>query len=188
MKLIIILTILISTTFATEGNIKCDKLHSQVYDEYKGNYDVLRQKNTYGGNFDDKCMELGEEYREKYINILKNHNINCQGKWCVHGTYSCKGVESECYQVEHIVDRKNTPYKDCGTNILGNVIMAYGLWNRQVGQLCWENVYAEKKEIYGEDIVCQAIRNIVSCGNCNVSLPEECKTYTIKKKDEIIIF
>lgn len=185
--LILLLLLIFKFKFAYSGNVKCNHVHSDTFENYKNNYDVLSLKYTYRGSFNDKCMDLGEDYRERYIDVLMANNIKCIGKWCNNNTYSCENTNPECYQVEHIVDRKNTPYKNCNTNILGNVIMAYGLWNRQMGQLCWNNTYVEKKIIYGEYIVCQAIKNVIDCSNCNVQIPKECNKYMFDNTVNLII-
>ena len=69
---------------------------------------ILDKGKHHGGKIQsqNKCLLLGGEYREKYVHILKNDNKECHGKWCVDGTFSCAKVDPECYQVEHIVDRK----------------------------------------------------------------------------------
>ena len=46
-----------------------------------------------------------------------------------------------------------------------------------MGQMCWKDVYPEKKEVYGIDIVCQAIHNVITCSGCNATIPDECVEY-----------
>lgn len=175
-KLLLYILLLINFTLA--ANIKCtNTTNSKVFKEYskKDKLNELYQKNTFGGSFYDICFDLGKDYRKNYIKILRENNINCTGKWCNSGLYKCINNPRECYEVEHIVDKKNTPYDKCNTNILGNVIMAYGKWNNQVGQLCWKNVLYEKMQVYGNDIFCDAVSNIIKCGNCDIEMPMECK-------------
>jgi len=65
--------------------------------------------------------------------------------------------------------------------------MAYGAWNKQVGQLCWNDILNEKINVYGKDIFCDAIKNVIECGKCNVELPKECSEQNNKKNNKIIL-
>ena len=130
-------------------------------------------------------MDLGgDSYRSNYIKVLMDNNIQCTGDWCKeYGTnngFDCKDMGVECYQVEHIIDKQNTPYDKCNMNILGNVIMASGTWNNQIGNRCWDDIKREKIAVYGKDIFCKAIKNVIDCTKCDASLPIEC----IPIKDE----
>ena len=58
--------------------------------------------------------------------------------------------------------------------------MAYGVWNQQVGQLCWKDIFNEKKDVYGKYIMCESIKNVIECGKCNIPLPKECQEYNWK--------
>lgn len=173
-KLILILLLLIGSVFSANQKCTTDN-HTKIFNEYAKNNKLgdLFQKNTYGGFLSEKCQNLGNNYRLNYIKLLDKHNITCLDKWCINGTFDCSGTR-ECNEVEHIVDRSNTPYNICNPNILGNVIMAYGKWNAQVGQLCWKDIINEKKQVYGKNIFCDAIRNVIECSGCNVELPPEC--------------
>lgn len=95
------------------ANNKCTNDHTQIFNQYQGHFNELYQRNTFGGYLDNKCLSLGSDYRKKYIEILKQNDIKCSGLWCLNGEYSCKDVGNKCYQVEHIVDRVNTPYDTC---------------------------------------------------------------------------
>ena len=108
------------------------------------------------------------------ITEYKNELSECINSWKYNSI-------SNSYQVEHIIDKSNTPYDNCNTDITGNIIMAYGLWNQKIGQLCWNDVVKEKKVVYGDEILCSAIKNVIHCSqnnikyiNCNTSIPEYC--------------
>lgn len=174
-----LILLILSINLIICANIKCGKKHTDIFKQYNDKLDELYQQDTFGGNFENKCMSLGNNYRQNYIDILNKNNIKCTGLWCVNNQFSCKGAETNCYQVEHMVDQNNTPYDNCDVNILGNVIMAYGLWNMQVGQLCWTDVLHEKTKVYGKEMMCKAIANIIECNkisnsNCNIKMPNEC--------------
>ena len=160
---------------------RCGKPNTEIYEQYKNRLEDLYQANTFGGKFDDKCMDLGSNYRQRYIGILDSNNIGCTGPWCIDGKFACNRYNDTCYHVEHMVDLSNTPFTGCNinANILGNVIMAYGVWNKQVGQLCWDDVFEEKRKVYGTKVMCDAIANIVDCHKeehkCKIVMPPVCK-------------
>ena len=68
-------------------------------------------------------------------------------------------------EVEHIVDTNNGPeyLEECDKNIRGNLIISIGIWNRQVGNMCWKDVEAEKRTVYGNQIVDYAISSVHIC-------------------------
>ena len=68
-------------------------------------------------------------------------------------------------EVEHIIDSTNGPPEliDCDKNIRGNLIIARGTWNRQVGQLCWERAEAKKRKVYDDEIVDFAYASVKQC-------------------------
>jgi hypothetical protein len=68
-------------------------------------------------------------------------------------------------EVEHIIDINNSPgeLENCNKRIRGNMIIANGQWNRQVGQLCWKDVSVEKKLVYGDEIYNSAYNSVLSC-------------------------
>ena len=67
--------------------------------------------------------------------------------------------------VEHIIDINNGPPEltRCNKRIRGNMIIANGLWNKQVGQLCWKDVSTEKRLVYGDEIYNFAYESVRSC-------------------------
>ena len=68
-------------------------------------------------------------------------------------------------QVEHIVDKANGPehLEECNKDIMGNLIIAAGEWNQQVGQMCWKDVEREKRSVYGSDIMSYALTSAEEC-------------------------
>ena len=68
-------------------------------------------------------------------------------------------------QVEHIVDSNNGPESlaQCSKNIRGNLAIAIGTWNNQVGQMCWKDVEAEKRKVYGNEVVDYALESVRIC-------------------------
>lgn len=119
------------------------------------------QKNTY---IDTLLTPV--KSRTAYLKILAENNVSCTGDWCVNGDFQKSPDNSlDYYQVEHIIDLKNSVYEDDDPckKILGNLIMAYGKWNNQVGKLSWLNVEREKREIYGDFIVDSALLSIEMC-------------------------
>lgn len=170
-----------------DGNIQ-EKKHTAVYDLYKNNFNKLYLSETFGG---DLGIDVCEKYsREKYIRLLNSKGIKCRGDWCdSNGQFSCKESSNECYHGEHIIDMSNS---DTGydNNIFGNVIMAYGKWNQQVGQLCLDNVKSEKREIYGA-IYDKAMENIIkcnkACGINNNTNPEDFDFFEYDVKLWIVI-
>lgn len=153
---------------------KCGKTNTELYDTMKGHESDYIQFNTFFGQ-QNKCLELGYTYRNKYIDLLESNGINCTGNYCAYGGFDCQ--KRPCYEVEHIVDLTNTPYQNCNPNILGNVIMAYDKWNRQVGQMCWKYVQNEKMAVYGRKLFCEAVMNVIDCSGCGVPYPTECFYY-----------
>lgn len=78
---------------------------------------------------------------------------------------------SSSIQVEHIVDTNNGPnyLSSCPKDILGNLVMATGQWNQQIGQLCWKYVEREKRLVYGDEIVDYALSAVADC--CGIVKP-----------------
>lgn len=158
-----------------ESIISCDmNQHTDIYWQYFDKFSELYQINTFGDAVpnSNKCTDLGTNFRSKYLNILKTNNIK----------YS---DAKECYEIQHIIDKVNSPYEKCNPNILGNVIMAYSTWNKQISDKCWDIAKNEKMKIYGKYIFCKAIQNILECNHCNVSILPEC--YNITSNDKTIV-
>lgn len=185
MKYAYLLIFLIGLTLTSSTRKICNKKNTKIYETDEYDYTDLFQANTFIEH--NKCLELGNPSKTKYMKILNDTNTKCIGYWCINGNFEWN-KNKQCYEVEHIIDRHNTPYDKCNTNILGNVIMAYGSWNNQIGQLCWKDAKNEKIEIYGKDIFCKAVKNILDCSNCDAKIPNECvvsdtNNRTIQKQD-----
>lgn len=159
--------------------------HTSYYNEWKAgnfNHDDFFQRNTYlpFSNI-DPCMEINS--REDYINLLKQLNIKCEGKWCINGEWKCKYHNSrDCYNREHIIDLKNSEVEFDATydkDIAGNFIMAYGAWNQEIGRIKdWNSIKAEKSEIYGQ-IFNMAYNNVKQCHDKQNERIETILEYTI---------
>lgn len=157
---------------AEAGRFTCTDKNTDVYNSDEYDNVELYQANTFINN-NDRCLDLGSPSKKRYMEILDRNNITCTGLWCVNGRFDWT-KDHECFEVEHIIDRRNTPYVNCSPNILGNVVMVYGLWNNQIGQMCWNDIKTEKFEVYGKGIFCNALRNVIECSGCNVPLTNEC--------------
>lgn len=108
--------------------------------------------------------------RKSFIKYLLNNNIHCDNIWC-NGDYNYIG-STNSYEVEHIIELKNSELDGCNKNIYGNILLAYGTWNRQVGNLNWGYGKQEKIRVYGRSIVEAALKNIAKCdANCVQDVP-----------------
>lgn len=154
------------------------RVHTQIYNDWKaGNFNAtLFLPNTYLPqsfylDYRWGCTTLTETedntIRSQYLAYLSQNQISCAGTWCQNQSFRClpRGT-LDCYQVEHIIDQTtNDPELDrYEKNILGNLIMAYGRWNNQVGQLAWSHVEVEKSEVYGSLIFETAKAYVIQCG------------------------
>lgn len=142
-------------------------LHTETYDQWKAGHfhDTFYLPDTFLDKH--RCTALSSDNskrREQYIKLLSDNNIECQGSWCIDGKFKClQGNSKSCYNIEHIVDTKQSILPNHNKNIVGNIIMAYGKWNQEMGTMLWDNVESEKREIYGNSIVDMAIENIQFC-------------------------
>lgn len=118
-----------------------------------------------------KLPDDQEDLRAEYIRLLTQNDVGCTGSWCIGGGFSCSGATSSklCYQVEHIIDQQTTdPQLDrYEKNIVGNVVMAFGLWNSQMGNKKWDIVQEEKKRVYTQAMFSTARHFVVTCGSGN---------------------
>lgn len=114
-----------------------------------------------------RCMALSENgsiRRRQFLQLLQSEGVTCQGDWCIDNKFKCdSGNSKSCYNLEHIIDLKNSILPHWNKNIAGNIVMAYGKWNQEMGQLTWPMVELEKREIYGNDLVNRAILNLQFC-------------------------
>jgi hypothetical protein len=151
-----------------------DYKHTTTYNEWKAgvfNYNDFFMRDSYGGFLNiDPCTPMPSSQssaKKKFISILKENRIECEGRWCIDDEWKCGfGNSEECYNLEHIIDKKNSDVEFGDTynkNILGNFIFAYGLWNQQIGRIKdWPSIKNEKREIYG-NIFEQAYQSVRDC-------------------------
>jgi hypothetical protein len=66
---------------------------------------------------------------------------------------------------DHIIDEKNVPglADGCARDIAANKIPVGSSWNRAAGQLCWADAEAEKRAVYGDAIVNNALAAVREC-------------------------
>lgn len=156
--------------------------HTDIYQKWKaGNFtktlflpDTYLPFDSYPMNRDVACQKLSDDQiqlRRQYVNLLKQAGINCTVDWCINGQFYCGSSSAECYQVEHIIDKVNSDPELDGldVNIVGNLVMAYSKWNQQVGQLKWDNVVAEKQEIYTTFLFQKARHFVLTCNQPSTS-------------------
>lgn len=170
MKLFCLLVIVLCVSefnYIYAATLSSNELHTKTYYKWKAGFFTFNfyQSNTYMDSDPLQPIKDGKEFR----NLLRYSNIMCTGHWCKDGQFKCPNNTNECYHTEHIVDMRNSigPNDHPCKNIAGNLIMAYGKWNKEIGQLKWENALAEKKEIYDEYIVNTAINSVQTCLDMN---------------------
>jgi hypothetical protein len=97
--------------------------------------------------FHDPCTPIPTN---KKFKDFVNSNIRCTGDRCIKGKFNCiKGNNVDCYNVEHIFDKRNgSLYKN--KNIAANMVMAWGEWNQQLGRISYTESMTEKMIIYGD--------------------------------------
>ena len=150
--------------------------HTDQYNKFQScELDKLFIQNTYGGLFNNPCQQMNSE---KFKKMLVDNNISCDASWCFKkDNYGCQLVGNKlCPNTEHIIDlnQAGQEYNNCDKNILGNMVIAYGQWNYEVGTKNpfrgnWENIKREKTEVY-KDIFNMAdfyVRNCNCDGNIN---------------------
>jgi hypothetical protein len=100
--------------------------------------------------------------RPTFINKLPE----CSWIHCSHDGWKCPDNNVDCYHIEHIIPKNNSipELTGCNTNIYGNVIMAYGLWNAQLGN----KFLPEKYLIYG-DVFINAYNSVYKCCHSGTS-------------------
>lgn len=154
----------------------CYGKNTPIYEQYKlGLFkDTIYLQNTYLGYDLNPCERITD--RRKYVKILEEQGIKCSGSWCdLNGGFSCKTSMANCYNMEHIIDSRNSLSElgeEYDRDILGNLVMAYSKWNQQVGNLpSWNEIKQEKREVYG-DIFEKAMFNVKYCYELKNSITE----------------
>ena len=95
--------------------------------------------------------------------------MTCTGKWCIDNKFICgRSGNTDCYHVEHIIDENGPEFKNCYgcKNIAGNMVMAYGRWNKALGGLSlryYNDSTYEKQLVYGADILDRVRDTIWQC-------------------------
>lgn len=192
--ILIVLTTVLTYCCSVKNNKNCNNV---TYNNKYSNIDYpLFQKDTFGGSLNyDICSNLTNSIRCDFLQYLYFSGISCDDSFYKHVNVTpCDknnmfkgGKESFYYQVEHIVDQSNmvnylfpNTTKKINTNILGNLILANNGWNGYMGNRNCKCVLEEKRSIYGNCIVNQAINNIIKCNNLEVKLypTDECKIKT----------
>lgn len=112
-------------------------------------------RNTYMRISSDECAKTSPYKFRSFMDT----NMKCDGEHCVkfpdppEKSWACKSFDpswntQKCYNVEHIIPTNHLidELSGCDTNITGNLIMSYGVWNTQLGN----THYGEKELIYGD--------------------------------------
>jgi hypothetical protein len=113
--------------------------------------------------YEDPCTKINSN-SEFRTNI--NNKIVCVGQWCSNDSmFKCeKKNTNNCYHVEHIIDTNGGEFKNAECKqIVGNLVMSYGMWNVQLGSQAsknYTNNINEKIEIYGSNKI-NKVRNII---------------------------
>jgi hypothetical protein len=126
-------------------------------DNTNNKYDIYDDR-TFGFNvYEDPCTSIS--YNNKFRKRI-NDKVPCIGKWCVNGTFNCIRYNNQgCYNVEHIIDKRT----NLNTNIVGNLVMAYGKWNQELGRKTYAESNAEKIRVYGQKSIDLALHYVTTC-------------------------
>jgi len=136
---------------------------------YNSNFEFYDPR-TFGSDiYEDACTPI--TYNVEFKNVV-NDALTCIGKWCIDKTFNCINHDTQnCYNVEHIIDTRGPEFIDAKCKqIAGNLVMAYGKWNSQLGSRTsikngsyyYESIN-EKEIIYGKDRVDSVRSLIVKC-------------------------
>jgi len=152
-------------------SVNADGLCEKRTKIYKSNENF----NTNYFYFDDRTYTESIESitLETYKNKIRN-TTECVGVWCTNKGWTCNyGNSRDCYNIEHIIPKAHTILEiyGCNTDILGNLIMAYGAWNQQLSA----SYYGEKVDVYGSTIFKSAYRSVYkSCYNSDpIAYPDD---------------
>lgn len=143
MQLVILLISVISVTLC--ARVECTNKHTSYYMSRccpVSNYDAFFYRETRATSDLDRCE------------VYTNQRLRGMFSWITPTDH-----------VEHIIDSNNGPSKliNCNKNIRGNLIIAKGQWNTQLGNMCWADVEQEKREVYGNDIFQYAYDSVELC-------------------------
>jgi hypothetical protein len=147
-----------------------------ITDTFTDNSKINSHTNSYSKSYSNPygCTPFNDSQFLKIISLIecdKNLNIHCipasnYGWECLYGD------SLECYRVDRIIPTSNeipelikSNGEKCDTNIYSNTIMAYGVWQNNLGT----GHYDERKEVYGK-IFDEAYMNVYKC--CFDSFPD----------------
>jgi len=146
---------------------------------YKNNWDAgnadfnFFDPNTFGMDiYDDPCTIINSNvvFKNKI-----NEKINCLGTWCVDDSFNCVlHKTTECYNVEHIIDTNGNEFRNAKCKqIAGNMVMAYGRWNSQLGSRArkyYSDSINEKMIVYRQERVNNVRDIIIKCNpDCEIT-------------------
>ncbi len=98
---------------------------------------------------------------------IMNKYIVCKGPHCINDKFGCKlGDSQNCYNVEHIYDKKGCRYNGNEANIMANLVMAWGKWNQNVSHTrigSCAAAEAEKEKVYGKEMMVKVKGQIEFC-------------------------
>lgn len=125
---------------------ECKSSHTAAYNELvTSSYADLAITDAY--NADQSCVYVPND-------AIRSH-------------WKSAGYELAGFDCDHILDMHNVPGipDGCGRDIVANKIPAATSWNRGVGNLCWAAAEAEKRVVYGDEIVDNALVAVrICCG------------------------
>jgi len=172
------------------------KLYSQYWNSTQNSKNYFYDPSTFGINIAqqpgmDPCEKMSNQ---KFLKLLKNNHIDCSGQWCINNQFGqCGKGGQQCYQVEHIFDQQGCTYSVDDTNILANLVMAYGKWNQQVSHArmgSCARALNEKSFIYGKNIIHDVEQQINRCKNKhkrNIDYDILNETYIIDQSNDVTI-
>lgn len=143
-----------------------DARHTKVFEEsYKIQKALFYDGDTFGMDIYDDPKTLIKD-NQAFRKTINQRRV-CHTELCIDNKFYCgRSGNLNCYHVEHIIDLNGPEYRDCKNckNSAANRVMAYGVWNHQLGGLA-RNYYcdsmAEKEIVYGRHRV-RAVRNILN--------------------------
>ena len=150
--------------------------NTEFYKNYwdAGNVDFnFFDPNTFGMDvYEDPCTVINSN--DVFKNKI-NKEINCLGTWCVDDAFNCVVHKTtECYNVEHIFDTNGNDFHDAKCKqIAGNLVMAYGRWNSQLGARAkhhYTDSINEKMTVYTKERLNNVRELIIKCNpDCEIT-------------------
>lgn len=98
---------------------------------------------------------------------LYDDNASCAFYTCVRARKNWLTIVDELINIdcEHIIDVHFVDGVDekCSRDLIANLIPTDSKWNRAMGRKCWNVVEQEKRKIYGDEIVDNAMNVVKKC-------------------------